>query len=145
MRLLITGLLVGLGVAMMFLPRGLSFIRLWRNARRGPVAVGTGPVDSAQVVRALETVLDPELGVNIVELGLIDSLALDSLGNVFLRLILTTPFCPYAQPLAAASRLAIARLPGVRNVNVRLNLSASWSPVRLKPAGRQQNGRRFRP
>lgn len=90
-------------------------------------------------ITALKTVLDPDIGVNIVDLGLIESLEVDVTG-VTLRLIMTSPACPQADYLAdqAAEILqsAFADLP----VSVDVAPSPLWDPARMSPAARQQLG-----
>lgn len=52
-----------------------------------------------EIMEALREVIDPEIGLNVVELGLIRAIELDEDGNAHLTMIMTTPFCPYAPQL----------------------------------------------
>ncbi|MEO0080408.1 MAG: metal-sulfur cluster assembly factor [candidate division WOR-3 bacterium] len=141
-RLFITLLLVAVGVGIMLLPRWLPRRFLARTAKM-VIPADTLPLDSVRLIRALETVVDPELGLNIVEVGLIDSLALDSLGNVFLVLGLTTPFCPFAQEIADAAHKALKRVPGVKVVTIDINPFLWWDPSQHSPIVRQRFYERF--
>lgn len=65
-----------------------------------------------EVLEALREVIDPEIGLNVVELGLIRNLELDEEGNANIVMIMTTPFCPYAPQLIEQVRVTSNRVTG---------------------------------
>ncbi|MGH9749748.1 MAG: Mrp/NBP35 family ATP-binding protein [Candidatus Polarisedimenticolia bacterium] len=79
----------------------------------------TEPIDRDKVLQALRTVLDPELHVDLVTLGMIDDLKVDG-GAVSLTVNLTTPGCPLKAQVEKEVKEAIQRLPGVQSLNVKM-------------------------
>ena len=65
-----------------------------------------------EILESLREVIDPEIGLNVVELGLIRNLELDEQGNVYIVMIMTTPFCPYAPQLIEQVRIKAAMAAG---------------------------------
>lgn len=65
-----------------------------------------------EIMEALREVIDPEIGLNVVELGLIRQLELDEEGSVRLTMIMTTPFCPYAPQLIEQVRQVTNNVTG---------------------------------
>lgn len=85
----------------------------------------------AAVWEALQPVIDPELGFSLVDLGLIQSVAVSG-GHAVVELALTTPVCPLAGWLQDAVREAAAGVPGIRAVTVRL-VDLPWPPRDAAP------------
>src|SRR5437660_11627321 len=89
------------------------------------------------VLEALRTVRDPEIPVNLVDLGLIYELVVKQGGIVFVEMTLTTPACPVAQSMPGEVESAIAALPGVNEVRVKLVWPPPWdrdrTSVEAKP------------
>jgi len=145
-RRLITSLLVIAGLALVLLPWFLRRNRLPVTSRPWQVtfqAAGSAPADSAapdsgRIVRALASVPDPELGVSVVELGLIENVALTDSGRVKVTLVLTTPGCPYGADLARAALDAVLRVPGVSFAEVRIDPNAVWKPARVSDEVRRR-------
>ncbi|HEY9786777.1 MAG TPA: metal-sulfur cluster assembly factor [Candidatus Obscuribacterales bacterium] len=75
----------------------------------------------------LRSVVDPELGVNIVDLGLIYEIKVED-NNVNVKLTLTSPACPLGAVIQGQSHQAIKKLPWVNNVNIELVWSPRWDP-----------------
>lgn len=90
------------------------------------------------IEETLRTVYDPELGVNVVDLGLIYSLTQDDSGAVHIVMTLTTQGCPLHDTIVGGVRNAVSRLPGVTEVNVELVWSPAWTPDKMKPEAKQQ-------
>ncbi len=88
---------------------------------------------------ALREVIDPELGCNLVDLGLIYSLTIDG-ARVDVKMTLTTPGCPMHESLSEGVRLALLQVEGVEAANVEVVWDPPWSPAMLSDAGRQQLG-----
>jgi FeS assembly SUF system protein len=78
------------------------------------------------VLEALKTVQDPEIPINLVELGLIYELLVKKGGTVFVEMTLTTPACPVAQSMPGEVESAIAGVEGVNEVRVNLVWSPPW-------------------
>jgi FeS assembly SUF system protein len=78
------------------------------------------------VLEALKTVQDPEIPVNLVDLGLIYELLVKKGGIVFVEMTLTTPACPVAQSMPGEVQSTIAAVPGVNEARVKLVWSPPW-------------------
>ena len=93
-----------------------------------------------EIVKALSTVFDPEIPVNIFELGLIYDLVIDSASNVGVRMTLTAPACPAAQFLPEKVRSVVAGVPGVSAVKVDLVWDPPWTRDRMSDSAKLQLG-----
>jgi metal-sulfur cluster biosynthetic enzyme len=91
---------------------------------------------AADVLRALEDLIDPEVAVNVVDLGMIADVAVTTYGEVSVSILPTTPGCPMHDVLADGARALVGRLPGVTAVDVGFVYSPPWTPDRITPAGR---------
>ena len=89
----------------------------------------TAPTE-AMVTDALRAVLDPELGLSIVDLGLVYGIAVDA-GAVRVIMTLTTRGCPLHDVMLEGARAAVARLSGVTRVDVALTFDPPWTPHRI--------------
>jgi FeS assembly SUF system protein len=92
------------------------------------------------VLDALKTVQDPEIPVNLVDLGLIYELVVKQGGIVFVEMTLTTPACPVAQSMPGEVEAAIAAVPGVSEVRVKLVWSPPWDRDRMSEEARLELG-----
>jgi len=84
------------------------------------------PLLMEPVLEALKTVRDPEIPLNLVDLGLIYELVVKKGGIVFVEMTLTTPACPVAQSMPKEVENTIAAVPGVNEVRVKLVWSPPW-------------------
>jgi FeS assembly SUF system protein len=89
-----------------------------------------------QVIAALKTVYDPEMPVNIYELGLIYDVAVDDAGAASIRMTLTAPNCPVAGTLPANVERAVRAVPGVTGVTLDLTFDPPWSKDRMSQAAK---------
>jgi FeS assembly SUF system protein len=89
-----------------------------------------------QVVVALKRVYDPEMPINIWELGLIYDLAVDCDGQVTIRMTLTAPNCPVAGTLPAEVERAANAVEGVTGVKLELTFDPPWSKERMSEAAK---------
>lgn len=96
-------------------------------------------IDEHTVREALREVIDPELGCNIVDLGLLYAITLDGT-TVTVQMTLTTPGCPMQESLAWGVQSALLKLDGVEEVEVELVWDPPWSPDRMTEAGRARLG-----
>lgn len=88
------------------------------------------------VINAICTVYDPEIPVNIYELGLIYAVELSDNGNVKVEMTLTAPGCPSAQELPEMVRNAISVVDGAGDVNVEVVWDPPWDPSRMSEDAR---------
>lgn len=93
-----------------------------------------------QIVKALSTVFDPEIPVNIYDLGLIYEVIVDASSAVGIRMTLTAPACPAAQVLPEQVRSTAAAVPGVTDVKVDVVWDPPWDRDRMSEAARLQLG-----
>jgi len=89
------------------------------------------PALMERVVEALKTVRDPEIPVNLVDLGLIYELIVNRDGTVYVEMTLTTPACPVAGELPSQVQEAVAAVEGVRDVRVKLVWTPPWDRDRM--------------
>lgn len=89
-----------------------------------------------QIVLSLRRVSDPEVGLNVVDLGLIYNIHADE-GEVEILFTLTNPLCPVREVLAAGIRRAVLGVEGVRGCTLHLAESPSWDPSMISEEGRR--------
>ena len=93
-----------------------------------------------QVVKAISSVYDPEIPVNIFELGLIYDIVIDAAGAVGVRMTLTAPGCPAAQVLPEQVKSVVAGVPGVSDAKVDVVWDPPWDRDRMSEAAKLQLG-----
>jgi metal-sulfur cluster biosynthetic enzyme len=93
-----------------------------------------------EVVAALGSVIDPELGIDIVSLGLVYRVAVD-VDKVEVLYTLTVPGCPMHQTIGADLRARIEQLPWVRDLRVQLTFDPPWTVARLSESAKRALGR----
>jgi len=96
-----------------------------------PLPAGTAVADMAAVVAALQTVHDPEIPVNIYELGLIYETDIAEDGSVAVLMTLTAPACPVAGELPGEVAEAVAAVEGIGEVVVTLTWEPAWTPDKM--------------
>ena len=94
----------------------------------------------AQVIEAIQTCFDPEIPVNIYELGLIYDIALEPSGAVKIKMTLTSPACPVAGTLPPDIQRKVAALPQVTAVQVDVVWDPPWDKGRMSEAAKLQLG-----
>jgi FeS assembly SUF system protein len=104
----------------------------------------TSPTDPSDIengiVEALKTVFDPEIPVNIYELGLIYDVDLQDEGKVHVKMTLTSPGCPVAGSLPGEVKAKVESVPGVAEADVELVWDPAWNPSMMSEAARLQLG-----
>ncbi len=105
-----------------------------------PLSSLSRPVTRESVLDVLRHVFDPELGVNVVDLGLIYDVDVRDDRAVRVRMTLTSPHCPAGQYLAAEVDEYVRALPGAGEVAVELTFEPPWSPQRMAPEARTALG-----
>jgi len=94
----------------------------------------------ARIVAAMQTCYDPEIPVNIHELGLIYGIDIEPTGAVKVRMTLTSPGCPAAGSLPGDVQSKVQAVPGVTTVKVDVVWDPPWDPSRMTEAARLQLG-----
>ena len=101
-------------------------------ARAGePLDPGEQPASEEAIVDAIKTVYDPEIPVNLYDLGLIYRLDRAENGNVVIDMTLTAPACPVAGEMPVKVAQAVATVPGVGTVEVHLVWEPPWTKDRM--------------
>jgi metal-sulfur cluster biosynthetic enzyme len=100
---------------------------------------GASAVTEDQVRLALRKVKDPELNLNIIDLGLIYSIAVDG-AQVKIDMSLTSPGCPSGPEIMADAERQVREVPGVEDVALNLVWTPMWSPERIEPRVRAYLG-----
>jgi FeS assembly SUF system protein len=103
----------------------------------GETPVETLPTEE-QLIEAAASVYDPEIPVNIYELGLIYAIEIDDAGGVKVEMTLTAPGCPSAQELPEQVQNAILAVPGVTSCHVETVWEPAWTPARMTEEARLQ-------
>lgn len=98
-----------------------------------------GTADEGRLLDALRQVIDPELMINVVDLGLVYSVIAEE-SKVKVEMTLTSPACPAGPQIVQQSKQALERLEGVSEAEIRLVLSPPWTPDRMTDEARDQLG-----
>jgi FeS assembly SUF system protein len=92
------------------------------------------------VVEALKSVYDPEIPVDIYELGLIYDIDISEDGDAVVTMTLTTPHCPVAESLPNEVELRVLSVPGIRDAEVKLVWDPPWDPSKMSDEARLELG-----
>jgi metal-sulfur cluster biosynthetic enzyme len=103
------------------------------NAPSPPAAL------EARVLGALRQVIDPEVGLNIVDLGLVYGVDVEG-DRVLVRLTMTTPACPLGEAISLDAQAHVSALEGVREAAIELVWEPPWTPERMSPAAKEELG-----
>jgi metal-sulfur cluster biosynthetic enzyme len=95
--------------------------------------------DEIALLDALKQVIDPELMINVVDLGLVYSIQQEE-AKVKVEMTLTSPACPAGPQIVQQSKLALEKVEGVKEAEIKLVLSPPWSPDRMTDEARDQLG-----
>ncbi|HSG35665.1 MAG TPA: SUF system Fe-S cluster assembly protein [Sphingomonadaceae bacterium] len=109
-----------------------------KPASLGPGEPGGELYDS--VVAALREIYDPEIPVNIYDLGLIYGVDVSGDGDVAITMTLTTPHCPVAESMPGEVEIRAASVPGVRDAEVNLVWDPPWGPDKMSDEARLELG-----
>ncbi|MCX6893977.1 MAG: metal-sulfur cluster assembly factor [Verrucomicrobia bacterium] len=99
----------------------------------------TPPLDETTVLQTLRQVIDPELGCNIVDLGLIYDIAITG-AAVAVTMTLTTPGCPMSESIRLGVQNALLNLEGVADAEVTVVWEPPWNPAMMTDLGRAHTG-----
>ena len=103
-----------------------------------PAAPGGALYES--VIDALKEIFDPEIPVNIYDLGLIYGVDVTEDGDVAIVMTLTTPHCPVAESMPGEVELRVGAVPGVRDAQVEITWSPPWDPSKMSDEARLELG-----
>ena len=92
------------------------------------------------VIAALKDIFDPEIPVNIYDLGLIYGVDVAEDGGVVVNMTLTTPHCPVAESMPGEVELRVGAVPGVRDAEVNLVWDPPWDPAKMSDEARLELG-----
>ena len=92
------------------------------------------------VIRALKQVFDPEIPVNVYDLGLIYEIKVGEDFNVFIKMTMTSPTCPMAEDVVNDVNNAVSDAPGVRGVQIELTFEPEWDDSRMSEEARLELG-----
>lgn len=105
------------------------------------------PISEEAVREALKQVIDPELFVNIIDLGLVYTVVTEPAGevnpdkeNIKIEMTMTSPACPAGPQLIGQSKQVLSALEGVNDVEIKLVMTPPWSPDLMTEAARDQLG-----
>ena len=99
----------------------------------------SGTVTEKTVIEVLKDVYDPEIPVNVVDLGLIYAIQVNE-GDVYVQMTLTAPGCGMGPYIAQQAEWAISELEGVEDVNVEMVFDPPWSPDLITDDGKKHLG-----
>lgn len=113
----------------------INFDKLEKE-RNAPASEGL----KGEIEAKLRTIFDPEIPVNIYDLGLIYNVAIDAEGQVDIDMTLTAPGCPVAQTFPGTVEGEVGQVEGVGDVHVELVWDPPWTPERMSEAAKLQLG-----
>jgi metal-sulfur cluster biosynthetic enzyme len=94
-----------------------------------------------KILEALKSVYDPELNINVVDLGLIYNIDVSEQSDVTITMTLTTPGCPLHDSITTGVRYCVQGLEETKNVEVNLVWEPAWSPEKMTPEALKLLGR----
>jgi FeS assembly SUF system protein len=109
------------------------------QSKEAPVHGPGGDVQAA-IVETLKTIYDPEIPVDIYELGLIYDVSVSEDGDAVVTMTLTTPHCPVAESMPGEVELRVLSVPGVRDAEVKLVWDPPWDPSKMSDEARLELG-----
>ena len=110
------------------------------EAKPEPAQSGADGVLMDSVVEALKSIYDPEIPVDIYELGLIYDVAISEDGDAVVTMTLTTPHCPVAESMPGEVELRVLSVPGIRDAEVKLVWDPPWDPSKMSDEARLELG-----
>jgi FeS assembly SUF system protein len=122
-------------------PRTRDYLDGFLAAKPAADAVGGDGSDlQAAVIEALREIYDPEIPVNIYDLGLIYGVEVDDNADATVTMTLTTPHCPVAESMPGEVELRVSSVPGIRDAEVNLVWDPPWGPHKMSDEARLELG-----
>lgn len=97
-------------------------------------------ITKKQIEVVLDTILDPEIGISIVQLGLIYGIEIDTAGNVRILMTLTSIGCPLFDQIAGPIQEELGKIKGVKKIDIDLTFEPPWSPDTMSEDAKMQLG-----
>ncbi len=91
----------------------------------------------SKVIEVLRSIYDPEVPISIWDLGLVEDVRINDEGDVHVRLVLTTPYCPLQIFIVNEITERLRRIEGIRKVHVSIS-DETWTPLRMSSEGRRK-------
>jgi FeS assembly SUF system protein len=122
-------------------PRQRDYLDGFLAGKTGDAPVGgDGSELQADVIAALREIFDPEIPVNIYDLGLIYGVEVDENRDATVTMTLTTPHCPVAESMPGEVELRVSSVPGIRDAEVNLVWDPPWGPHKMSDEARLELG-----
>ena len=99
-----------------------------------------GNLKASEVRDALKCVLDPEVGISVVDLGLVYDIKVDAKNNVDVKMTMTSQMCPLANVILSEAQLRIEAIPKVGKVEIELVWDPPWNPSMMSEERRAELG-----
>jgi len=123
------------------LTRKRDYLEGFLKAAPAPVSASApGGAVYDGVIAALKDIFDPEIPVNIYDLGLIYGVEVSPEGGAVVTMTLTTPHCPVAESMPGEVELRVSAVPGVRDCEVNLVWDPPWDPTKMSDEARLELG-----
>ncbi|KUK16852.1 MAG: Uncharacterized protein XD54_1854 [Thermococcus sibiricus] len=97
-------------------------------------------ITKEMVLEKLKEVIDPEIGIDVVNLGLIYELKINPDNTVYVKMTMTTPGCPLTMWLLQAVEQKILEIPGVKDAEIELTFDPPWTPDRISKEVKKKLG-----
>src|SRR5574342_1225915 len=94
-------------------------------------------VTTQQILDSLKQCMDPEIPINVVDMGLIYGVEVDANNKVDIRMTMTTRGCPLHDTLVSDVKRYVNKVPGVNSVNVEIVWEPEWTPEKMSEAGKK--------
>ena len=91
------------------------------------------------VINALSKVVDPEIGISVIDLGLIYGIEISD-GKVLIRMTLTSPYCPLSRLIVSQVKQAVEKIEDVKEVEIKLVWDPPWSPAMMSERAKKLLG-----
>lgn len=119
-------------------PRQPDYLEGFLNPKPEPVEAAADSIVD-EVVAALRQIHDPEIPVNIYDLGLIYGVEVDN-GHAVVTMTLTTPHCPVAESMPGEVEIRVCAVPGIQSCDVNLVWDPAWDPSKMSDEARLEMG-----
>ena len=138
-RILLVLLIVGVGILTITLPKLFHSKRMVKsNLIIQDRIFKSDSLNNEIIITALRGVIDPEISINIYDLGLISDIKIEKGDKVTIGLLLTTSDCPLIPELQDAIKQSVGKVPKVKSVQVYLDKKNTWTPERMTEKGKKQ-------
>jgi len=97
-------------------------------------------ISKNEILEKLKSVEDPELGVNIVDLGLIYNIEVQAGATIFVEMTFTTPFCPYGSSLQSQVNEVLNEIENVKTVDVKVVFDPAWDKTMISDEAKIELG-----